>query len=166
MTSTEIGYYEQSYPPSIFVPPGPPDPTITSLVPATGSAAAGPLTVQVNGTLFEAGSVVEVDQVAVTTVFVSATELTATFDPSVAGTVAFTVRNPNNEESNSAPFIVGTLVAADVSALTVEAVQQFIRDNPELLAEVYALEQAGKARATLLAWLKTLLDEEAAAAQT
>lgn len=110
MTSTEAGYYDQSYPPSIYeppVPPGPVDPAITSLAPTTGSAAAGPLTVEVTGTDFEAGSVVEVDQVpASTTVFVSATHLTATFDPAAAGTVQFTVRNVNDEESNSAPFIV------------------------------------------------------------
>lgn len=161
MTSTELGYYDTSYPPSVWTPPGPVDPSITSLDPTTGSAAAGPLTVTVHGSNFEAGSVVEVDQLpATSTVFVSATELTATFDPSAAGTVQFTVRNPNDEESNSVPFVVGALAAEDVSGLTVEGVQAFVREHPDLLAEVFALEQAGKARATLLSWLTTLLDEE------
>jgi hypothetical protein len=107
VTSTEAGYYEQSYPPSILTPgPGVADPHIDALAPTTGSAAAGPLTITVTGTKFEAGSVVEVDQLPVTTVFVSATSLTATFDPAAAGVVAFTVRNPNDEESNSVPFTV------------------------------------------------------------
>jgi len=160
---TPLGYYESSYPPSVWGggSGGPADPSITSLVPNTGSAAAGPISVQVNGTRFEAGSVVEVAQAPVTTVYVSATQLTATFDPPAAGTVQFTVRNPNEEESNSVPFTVSALAAEDVSTLTVEEVQSFVRAHPELLAEVYALEQTGKARVTLLTWLKTLLDEEA-----
>ena|SRR6478735_283836 len=103
---TAAGYYDSSYPPSIFGPPVVVDPSITALLPTTVSAAAGPTTVQVNGTNFEAGSVIEIDQVAVPTTFVSATRLTTSYDPSVAGTVAFTVRNVNDEESNSVSFVV------------------------------------------------------------
>jgi len=103
---TAAGYYDQSYPPSIFGPPAAADPSISALLPTTVSAAAGPTTVQVNGTNFEAGSVIEIDQVAVPTTFVSATRLTTSYDPTVAGTVVFTVRNPNDEESNSVSFVV------------------------------------------------------------
>jgi hypothetical protein len=104
-----LGYYEQSYPPSLWGG-GVVDPDITSLVPATGSAAAGPITVHVHGAGFVAGSVVEADGAALPTTYVSATELTAPFDPAAAGTVMFTVRNPSAKESNSQPFVVGAEV--------------------------------------------------------
>jgi len=103
-------YYEESYPPSLWGGGGGPvlpDPHIDSLNPATGSAAAGPIAITVTGTNFEAGSVVEVDQVALPTTYVSATSLTTSYDPATAGTHQFTVRNTNDEESNSVPFIVG-----------------------------------------------------------
>lgn len=103
---TAAGYYDQSYPPSLFGPPALVDPSISALSPSTVSAAAGPLTVQVNGSHFEAGSVIEIDHAGVPTTFVSAARLTTSFDPSVAGTVVFTVRNPNDEESNSVNFVV------------------------------------------------------------
>jgi hypothetical protein len=61
----------------------------------------------VNGTEFVAGSKVEADGVELSTVYVSATELTAAYDvPATAGTVQFTVRNPSGNESNDAPFTV------------------------------------------------------------
>lgn len=159
--SVPLGYYDTSYPPSILG--GVVDPAIASLAPNTGSAAGGAIAVTVHGSRFEAGSVVEIDQVAQPTTFVSATELTVSFDPAAAGTVQFTVRNPNDEESNSVPFTVGALAAADVAAMTVDDVQAFVREHPDLLAEIYDHERTGKARVTLLSWLKTLLDEEAAA---
>jgi len=157
------GYYDQSYPPSLWGGggPGPNDPTITSLVPATGSAAAGAILVTVNGTKFEAGSVIEIAQQARPTTYVSPTVLTTSYDPVSAGTVNFTVRNPNDEESNSSPFVVAALVADDVSVMTVEAVKHFVEEHPDLLSEAYAFEVTGKNRPTLVAWLKALLDEEA-----
>ena len=158
------GYFDQSYPPSLWGggggPGGPDDPTISSLVPATGSAAAGPITVHVHGTRYEAGSVVEIDQAAQATTFVSATELTVSYDPAAAGTVLFTVRNPNDEESNSSPFVVAALVSDDVSHMTIAGVQQFIEQHPDLLREALDFEKAGKNRSTLVAWLQTLVDEQ------
>jgi len=157
------GYYDGSYTREILgLPPLVPDPHIDSLTPSSGSAAAGAIAVQVDGSNFEAGSVVEIDQVLNASTYVSATRLTTSFDPTAAGVVLFTVRNPNDEESNSVPFTVAALVADDVSAMTVTGAEQFVAEHPELLSEVYAFELAGKARATLLAWLKALLDEEAA----
>lgn len=162
---TRAGYYEQSYPPSLWEGPTVPDPVITTLVPNTGSAAGGAIAVTVNGSNFVAGSVVEIDQAAAPTTFVSATQLTTSFDPSVAGTVQFTVRNggAGGEESNSVPFVVAALAADDVSAMTVADVESFVTAHPDLLSEVYGFEKVGKKRTTLLAWLKALLDEEAAA---
>jgi hypothetical protein len=87
-----------------------PDPAITTLTPNTTSAAGGAVTVTVTGTNFVSGSTIEIDQVAVPTTFVSATSLTTSYDPSTAGTVVFTVRNPNDEESNGVNFIVGATV--------------------------------------------------------
>jgi hypothetical protein len=110
-------YYDQSYPPSLWGGGAAVDPHIDTLAPNTGSAAAGPIAVTVTGTNFEAGSVIEVDQVALPTTFVSATSLTTSYDPATAGTKLFTVRNPNDEESNSVPFTVAAeeIVVEDVA---------------------------------------------------
>jgi IPT/TIG domain len=107
------GYYDTSYPPSIFTPQVP-DPAITTLVPNTGSAAAGPVTVQVNGSNFLPGSVIEINQAAAPTTYVSATRLTTSYDPATTGTVQFTVRNggAGGQESNSVPFTVTALAAS------------------------------------------------------
>lgn len=99
---TLAGYWDQSYPPSVF---GPVDPGISSLSPAAGVVGVQ-VTVRVLGSNFEAGSVIEVDQVAVPTTYVSASELTATVTPAAAGTKRITVRNPNDEESNGVDFTV------------------------------------------------------------
>jgi hypothetical protein len=103
------GYYDQSYPPSVLNPVPPvPDPSITSLSPNTAVAGSGPVTVTVTGTDFLSDSVIEIDQAAVATTFVSATGLTTSYDPLIAGTKQFTVRNGGSggEESNASAFIV------------------------------------------------------------
>jgi len=81
------------------------DPSIASITPDT-AVVGGEATVTVTGTNFRDDSVVEVDQVAVSTVYVSDTELTATFnDPGAAITESVTVRNPTSEmESNTVEF--------------------------------------------------------------
>ena len=81
------------------------DPKITSVTPDT-AAIGGVATVTVTGTNFREDSVVEADQVGVSTVYVSATELTATLDdPGAAGTDSLSVRNPSSQmESNSVDF--------------------------------------------------------------
>lgn len=102
---TDTGYYDESYPPSLWTTP---DPVIGSLNPNTGVANGGPYSVTVTGTKFIESSVVEVDQVAVPTVYVSETELTATYSPTAVGTDIFTVRNggAGGEESNPIVFTV------------------------------------------------------------
>jgi hypothetical protein len=82
------------------------DPHITSITPTGISAAAAATTLTVNGYNFENGSVVEINQAAQTTTFVSASKLTISYDPTAAGPVSFTVRNPNEEESNTVPYTV------------------------------------------------------------
>lgn len=117
--SSDIPY--QSYPPSLWGGGAVVDPSITTLVPNTGTV--GTLaTVQVNGSDFAADSVVEVDQVpATSTVFVSSSRLTATFTPASAGTVQVTVRNANDEESNSVAF---TVSAAELQASPDDSFEQ------------------------------------------
>jgi hypothetical protein len=96
-------YYDQSYPPYLHegTPGGP---SITTLSPNTGAIDAL-VTVYVDGTGFVNGSVVEVNGIALTTVFVSATQITADYTPTTAGTKQFTVRNPDDSESNDAVFL-------------------------------------------------------------
>jgi hypothetical protein len=126
--------YDASYPPSVLG--GGPDPSITTLTPSTVSAAAGPTTITVAGTNFEAASIVEVNQVAQSTTYVSPTSLTISYDPSTVGTVQFTVRNPNDEESNSVPFVVGALAGTQAApkrrnGKTEAAMQPTTPDRPE-----------------------------------
>ena len=81
------------------------DPSITSLTPDTAAVGAD-ATVTVAGTNFRDDSVVEAEQSAVPTVYVSDTELTATLsDPGGEGAETLTVRNPSSEqESNGVDF--------------------------------------------------------------
>ena len=105
----EVGaYYDASIPPALY------DPHISSLTPATVSAAAGATTVTVRGTNFVDTSVVEVQQVAQPTTFVDDSTLTISYDPTVGGTVLFTVRNAV-QESNSVPFVVTALAEGETA---------------------------------------------------
>ena len=85
-------------------------PTITSLSPATATAGGAAFTLTVNGTGYVATSSVEVNGVARTTTFVSATQLTAQIlasDIATAGTVQITIFNPSLVAAGgttSAPF--------------------------------------------------------------
>ena len=142
--------YDGSYPPEVL---GIVDPHINSLVPSTVSAAAGATTITVNGTNFEAGSEVEINGAPQVTTYVSPTALTISYDPTVAATVMFTVRNPNEEESNSVAFVVGAITAREVSAMTVDDVKAFVTDHPDEAADVAQHEAQGKARSGLLSWL-------------
>jgi IPT/TIG domain len=71
----------------------PAPPTITSLAPASISAAAGPTTITVHGTGFTASSAVHEGATPKATTFVSATQLTYSSDPAVAGNLTVTVHN-------------------------------------------------------------------------
>jgi hypothetical protein len=151
--------YDESYPPSLWLGP---DPQITTLTPNTGSAAAGPITVTVTGTDFDASSVVEIQQVAQPTTYVSATQLTVSYDPTAAGTVMFTVRR-GSQESNSVPFVA---TALDVGTMSVADVRAWVDDHPEEADEVLAEEQAREhPRVTLIDWLQGFIahrdDDEA-----
>jgi len=143
---TRAGYYDASYPPSLFAPPVPR---------ATGAIAGIP------GTFTPAGSQIPPDLAAMTTWGIVAS-------PATAWTTGQFVQTGTAGAAGRATWSgtgwVGGAAPLDVSAMTVEAVKAFVEANPDLLAEVYSAEKSGKARTSLLTWLKTLLDEEAAAA--
>ena len=103
-----MSYYDTSYPPSLWGGGSIPDPSITSLTPNTAVAGSGAKLITVTGTNFTAGSVIEIDQVAVATTYVDNTRLTTSYNPVVAGAKVFTVRNggAGGEESNPSTFTV------------------------------------------------------------
>lgn len=111
LTSYALRYYDQSYFPGLGgnTPPPVPDPTITSLTPNTGVVGVQ-VTVTVAGTNFDAGSVVEINQLPAPggTTFVSATSLTITETPATVGDAQITVRNGGSggQESNTVVFTV------------------------------------------------------------
>jgi hypothetical protein len=74
----------------------PPPPVVTGLTPHTGRTNLTTV-VQVTGSGFDRGAVVEVGGVAVTTSFVNTTQLTAEFPPHPAGAVDVVVRNPDGQ---------------------------------------------------------------------
>lgn len=94
--------------------PGPPKPpvvppsapVITALTPDTVAVDDPAVDVTVNGSNLTATSVVEIDQAPQVTTYVSDTELTVTYDPVVAGTAMFTVRNDTDLVSDPIPFTV------------------------------------------------------------
>src|SRR5690349_24667463 len=148
--TTSRGYYEASYPPSLFAPPAPQ---------ATGATAGIP------GSWTPPGSRVPPDLAAVSSWGVVASPATPWttgqyVQTGTAGAAGRACWTGTGWVGGAAP-----LSQAEVSAMTVAEVEAFVEAHPDLLSEVYALEQAGKARTTLLTWLKTLLDEEAAKAQ-
>lgn len=96
----------QSYPPSLWLTVRP---HIDSVAPNTAVANAGDVAITVTGADFTAGSVVMFANVAVATVFVSATSLTATIPNTVGrnpGTFMVTVDDPTNGVSNAVGFIL------------------------------------------------------------
>jgi len=87
-------------------------PTISSLNPTCATAGGPQFTLTVNGTNFVSGSTVRWSGTALTTTFVSATQLTATVPPALiaaAGTASITVVTPCGGTSNAQTFpIVNT----------------------------------------------------------
>lgn len=98
---SNTGYYDTSYPPSLWAPVVP---AITTIAPTTGVTAT-PVSLTVNGSGFVNPSTVKMGAVSLATTFVSATRLTATGTLPAAGTVQVTVVNANGT-SNQKPFTV------------------------------------------------------------
>jgi uncharacterized protein (TIGR03437 family) len=84
-------------------------PGLTSLSPSTAVSGAGGFTVTVNGSGFVSGSVVQWNGAALTTTFVSTTQLTAAVpagDIASVGVAQVTVTNPGGGTSNALPFTI------------------------------------------------------------
>jgi hypothetical protein len=89
--SAPAGYYDSSYPPSIYAPPAVPA-TVASVAPSALTNGDPATLITVTGTGFTASSVVRFDAVDTATTFVSATSITASLNPAGAPrTVTVTV---------------------------------------------------------------------------
>lgn len=88
-------------------------PVLNSIVPTTAPVGPTPVTVQFLGSDFIDGAeVIRGGSVAMPATFVSATELTAAVDVSLAGTLNFQVRNPGDPRlsAGSSEFIITPVV--------------------------------------------------------
>ena len=139
------------------------DPNIDSLTPSSGEVGVA-VSVTVAGSNFEDGSVVEAGGTALSTAFVSETELTADFTPDAEGTVNFTVRNPSEKESNDSPFTVtaaGTATSEfDPGAHTVEEVKAYADEHADDDVEIQRLYDAeinNRNRIGVISYLEALL---------
>lgn len=56
--------------------------------------------------------------------------------------------------------VAPAVTADEVAGWTIDEVKAFVVAHPDFLAEITELEKHGRARAGLLHWLQTLLDEE------
>lgn len=110
--------YSDSYPPDILA--GGSDPHINTVVPATTAVNSGLTIATLNGRNFAEDSVVEVNQAGVQSLFVSATQMQFETDLVAlgVGTHQVTVRNINDEESNSAAFTITAPPTPVISTLT------------------------------------------------
>lgn len=138
-----------------FDPVAGPKPTVTSVAPNTISAAAAIATFTVTGTNFVNGATGRTDGLNQPTTFISATSLSFTFDPTVAGTVQVNVRNPDGQQSTNVPLTVAAL-ADDTSLATIDEIKQWVDDHEAEADEVLAAEESrgDAARSTLITWLQ------------
>ncbi len=139
-------------------------PRITSLVPNT-SVVDVQVTVQINGANFMPYSTAEIDDVDVPVTYVSATQLTYTTTPTVAGTKSVHVNNddpnlPGHVASNSMTYTVtatGELDphVANPGNFTIPDIEAWVDAHPEMADELLASEQSRMTpRITLVDWLQ------------
>jgi hypothetical protein len=84
--------------------------TILSLTPSSAAGCGSDVTIRVSGAGFRAGAAVRWNGVALSTSFVSDTQLTAVVESNqlvVLGTASVSVRNPDGATSGSLPFTIG-----------------------------------------------------------
>ena len=145
---TDLGYYDTSYPASLW------GSAVTTVTPATAVVGAAPFTITVNGTGFTASSVVRFDGDSRPTTYVSETQLTATVASPVgpARTVQVTVST-----GGSAAFTI-TAAATIREApweYTIAEIQAYVDENPDDADEVLAAEESrASPRVTLVDWLQ------------
>jgi hypothetical protein len=100
-----------------------PTPTVTILQPSSVTAGAAAFTLDVTGTGFVSGAVVNFNGTAHTTTFVSATQITASIlatDVAAAGTVPITVTNPapGGGTSNAVTFTINAIATNPLPTVT------------------------------------------------
>ena len=100
-----------------------PVPVITAIAPASVTAGDPAFTLTVTGTDFISSSTIKWNGTALTTTYISATQLTATVSSSLiasAGTANITVFNgtPGGGTSNAAIFTIGTIATNPVPAVS------------------------------------------------
>lgn len=133
------------------------DPNITGVAPSSVASTAGATLITVTGSLFESGSVIEFNQAAVPTTYVSGTTLTTSFDPSVAGPINVTVRNPNDEESNAVVLTVTGAAADPASSWTKAQIIAWLVDHGVVVDEDAASQFT---KAELLAIVEAYLNDD------
>ena len=109
----EVGYYPSAVASAAYTisAASAATPTLSSLSPAYASAAGAQFTLTVNGSGFTAASVVDWGASALTTTFVSSTQLTAVVpagDIASSGTASITVQTPGASASNALQFEIDT----------------------------------------------------------
>ncbi len=95
-----------------------PAPTLLDVSPSSAAAGSAAFTLTANGTNFVNGSTVQFSGTALSTTFISDTQVIATVTAGLLtapGTAAVSVMNPGGSTSSAAPF---TIVAPTVSSLT------------------------------------------------
>jgi len=99
---------------NLTITPGTPlTPTLTTISPASAVAGTGPVALTATGTNFTGTSVVQVNGVNLSTIFVSSTQLTATIPASLlatAGSLSITASTPGGGASASRTFTVNNPV--------------------------------------------------------
>jgi len=104
---------------------GPPKPAITDISPTSATVGSSSQQLTVNGSGFVSGAVVNFNATKLTTVFGSATSLTATIPANLltsVGTASITVTNPDASVSGAATFTIASdLSITSVSPASVEA---------------------------------------------
>jgi uncharacterized protein (TIGR03437 family) len=92
----------------------PPRPTVVALSPASATAGAPSFTLTINGLNFAISCVLRWNGVALSTTFVSATQVTVSVPASLvatAGAAAVTVTNPSGLASDAATFPISAVIA-------------------------------------------------------
>jgi uncharacterized protein (TIGR03437 family) len=97
-------------------------PVLTSLSPSTAIAGAGAFTVTASGSGFVSGSVVQWNGAALTTVFVSATQLTATVPASDVASVGVAEVNVNDNNGAATSNLLSFTIQASVGALSITSI--------------------------------------------
>ncbi len=104
---------------------GPPKPVISGISPASAIIGSSSLPITITGSGFVSGSVVNFNTTSLTTVFGSATSLTATIPANLltsVGTAMVTVSNPDGSVSSAVSFaILSDLAISSVSPTSVAA---------------------------------------------